>query len=189
MCVFDCRDTIFLIGLACAVNVVFYVETHPGLAGSGWLTKYFHTPDASDPIFDVGFLCTTPLYTILAENHVYNDIFAGLNSFFLFLSLPYVLKLTFWDADYTLGFRMTATQIFRACCGFFTFLPPSKEFLTSYWDYPEAIYCVMGTVDCTVQPDRASPLPFVTFFSGHVAMCVIIGVSTAQSDRRAKRSG
>lgn len=94
---------------------------------------------------------------------------------FIFMSLPYVLKVTFWQADYTLAFRVIATQLFRAFCGFFTFLPPSREFLPSYWDYPEAIYCVAGTMDCSIPPDRNNPAPFVTFFSGHVAMVVIIG--------------
>eukprot|EP00520_Triparma_pacifica_P018764 CAMPEP_0118632992 /NCGR_PEP_ID=MMETSP0785-20121206/747_1 /TAXON_ID=91992 /ORGANISM="Bolidomonas pacifica, Strain CCMP 1866" /LENGTH=323 /DNA_ID=CAMNT_0006523813 /DNA_START=151 /DNA_END=1119 /DNA_ORIENTATION=- len=126
-------------------------------------------------IFDVGFLITTPIYKVLAAHDKINDFCAGLNSLGIFLAFPYVLKTTFWSADYTLAFRIIATQLFRAFCGFFTFLPPSNEFLPSYWDYPEAIYCVAGTVDCSVPPDRNDPLSFVTFFSGHVAMTVIIG--------------
>jgi hypothetical protein len=182
-----------LVFLAIAVNLVFYVETHPGLAGSTWIAQYFLVPSdaaygssadggsadcSAAPaagIWDVGFLVTTPLHTLLDGSYKLNDAMAGANSLFLFMSLPYVLKTTFWEADYTLGFRMVATQMFRSWCGFFTFLPPSREFLPSYWDYPEAIYCVLGTVDCSVPPDKATPLPFVTFFSGHVAMAVIIG--------------
>jgi hypothetical protein len=170
------RDLVFLVILVVALHVVFYVETHPGLSGSLWLVKVFAPEDSTDkPIFDVGFLITTPLYKILASSDFINDIFAGLNSLFIFMSLPYVLKVTFWQADYTLAFRVIATQLFRAFCGFFTFLPPSREFLPSYWDYPEAIYCVAGTMDCSIPPDRNNPAPFVTFFSGHVAMVVIIG--------------
>ena len=30
-------------------------------------------------------------------------------------------------------------------------------------------------MDCSIPPDRNNPAPFVTFFSGHVAMVVIIG--------------
>ena len=132
------RDLVFLVILAVALHVVFYVETHPGLSGSLWLVKVFSPEDSTDsPIFDVGFLITTPLYKILAASNFYNDVFAGLNSLFIFMALPYVLKVTFWQADYTLAFRIIATQLFRAFCGFFTFLPPSREFLPSYWDYPE----------------------------------------------------
>ena len=69
---------------------------------------------------------------------------------------------------------MIVTQLFRSFCGWFTFLPPSKEFLPSFYDYPEAIYCIIGTVDCSGDPREQEQLPFVTFFSGHVAMAVIL---------------
>jgi len=174
------RDVFFIFWVAVALSIVFWVESHPGISGSAWLVNYFHEPKNEEgpnsSIFDFGFLITTPLYRLLsADDNLLNDVLAGINSALLFLALPYVFKTTFWDADYTLGFRVVATQLFRATCGFFTFLPPSPEFLPSYWDCPEAIYCIVGTVDCSVPPDRSSPLPFVTFFSGHVATCVIIG--------------
>ena len=70
----------------------------------------------------------------------------------------YVIKVTWWDADYTLAFRMIMTQLFRSFCGWFTFLPPSPDFLPSYYDFPEASKCDL--IDqmkfmCILYPVRA----------------------------------
>jgi hypothetical protein len=67
---------------------------------------------------------------------------------------------------------MVVTQLFRSFCGWFTFLPSSSEFIPSLYDFPEAMYCIRGTVNCN-EPIKDT-LPFVTFFSGHVAMAVIL---------------
>ncbi|GMH65359.1 hypothetical protein TrLO_g12696 [Triparma laevis f. longispina] len=99
----------------------------------------------------------------------------------------YPLKVTFWDADYTLIFRCLATQAFRGFCATFTFLPVSSEFLPSYYDWPEAVHCLnsMEGVDCSDsalsrwwtgragEADKPPVMPFLTFFSGHVAITVI----------------
>ena len=59
---------------------------------------------------DSGFVITTPLYQILKENRPLNDLLALVNSILLFIPLYYLLKVTFWDADYTLAFRMVSTS-------------------------------------------------------------------------------
>ena len=175
------RDLIFVICGSIALQVCFLVESSAGGAPSpGGLLKAFVThfspgvPKSTEAIVDSGFFITTPLYLYLKDHRDMNDCLAGLNSFFLLIATFYAIKVTFWHADYTLAFRLIAVQLFRSFCGWFTYLPPSKEFLLSYYDYPEAIYCVTGTADCSKDPSEEPSLPFVTFFSGHVAMATII---------------
>jgi len=171
------RDIIFVITCSFLSKLLMSVETHPG--DTTLIQRLFgdaifgDTNIHTDTIVDSGFILTTPLYNILKNNRVLNDVLAALNSMALFVANLYPLKVTFYDADYSLAFRMVATQVFRGFCGWFTFLPPSKEFLPSYYDFPESIYCLAGTVDCT-KPLSDEPLPFLTFFSGHVAMTVIM---------------
>jgi len=120
-----------LVTLALGAKISYartFDKTHP-LAKQRYNSHPLSQPHSQCASLISGFAITTPLYNLLSDSTFYNDVFAGLNSFFLLLALPYVLKTTFWNADYTLAFRMVATQVFRAGCGFFTFLPPSKEFL------------------------------------------------------------
>mmetsp|Transcript_541 Transcript_541/g.723 ORF Transcript_541/g.723 Transcript_541/m.723 type:complete len:298 (+) Transcript_541:50-943(+) len=88
----------------------------------------------------------------------------------LVIPFVYVLKVTLWYGDYSLAFRLLATWLFRSLCGWFTYLPPDPSFLMSIYDLPEFLFCVFGSCE----PVQDSNLPFVSFFSGHVASTVII---------------
>lgn len=85
---------------------------------------------------------------------------------------------TWWKGDFRLSFRLIATHLFRSLCGWFTYLPPDTEFLSSNWDFPEIFLCLLK--DCSaksqnVQNGQAAVIvPFVTFFSGHIATILII---------------
>jgi hypothetical protein len=201
------RDFLFLILATFALKLVFLVESNPGQTSS-LLARFLHgstsipfsyianSLPAAEPgglvpgaIVDSGFQFTGPLHRFLERSPVWNDVLAALNSLGLLAVLWYPLKATFWDGDHTLSFRLINTQLFRAFCASFTFLPPSGEFLPSFFDFPEALHCLSG-VDCSSSPlllalksspvdiimeaQRPPVLPFVTFFSGHVAMTVII---------------
>jgi hypothetical protein len=111
------RDALFLLFLGSALKIAFFVETHPGAAGSEFIHSYFmpNEPSSTENIVDSGFVITTPLYTFLEKNNAINDQLALFNSIGLFLPLLYAIKVTFWDADYTLGFRIIVTQLFRSC--------------------------------------------------------------------------
>ena len=56
---------------------------------------------------------------------------------------------------------------------FFRYLPPDPAFLMSYYDFPEVFLCLFHH-DCTTVSEAPSYVPFVTFFSGHIATIVII---------------
>ena len=190
------------------MKLVLLVETHPGqqmnmlsnfVQGTpslpfsyvpASLTGLYHSGDFdTEPgmIVDSGFQITTPLHTYFKSSPLANDVWALVNTMGLVAMLWYPVKTIFWDADYTLAFRMVSCQLFRAFCATFTFLPPSDEFLPSYYDFPEALYCLQGA-DCSnsalsawwegrfytkVHASGPPEMPFVTFFSGHVAMAVI----------------
>ena len=53
-----------------------------------------------------------------------------------------------------------------------SYLPPDPEFLMSYYDFPETFLCLFQ--DCSLSnPQVPTSVPFVTFFSGHIATIVI----------------
>ena len=95
------RDAIFLLVFGACLQIVFWVETHPGSSGSQFITKYFtpNQPSANTEIVDSGFVITTPLYNYLEANKAANDWCAFFNSIFLFVPMMYALKVTFWDAE------------------------------------------------------------------------------------------
>ncbi|EED86264.1 predicted protein, partial [Thalassiosira pseudonana CCMP1335] len=110
---------------------------------------------------DAGFVLTTPIHRYLSQNRNINDVLAMLNSVLLTIPLAYVVYVTLWRGDFTLSFRLLSTHLFRSFCGWFTYLPPDSEFLMSYYDFPEVFL-------------SPSSVPFVTFFSGHIATICII---------------
>ena len=188
------------------MKLVLLVETNPGRQMSMLSTFVSGSPSLpfsyafdglyssgdfdTEPgmIVDSGFQITTPLHSYFKHSPLANDVWALVNTLGLFVMLWYPAKTVFWDADYTLVFRAVTCQLFRAFCATFTFLPPSDEFLPSYFDFPEALYCGMGA-DCSdsalsawmngreytkVRESGPPEMPFLTFFSGHVAMAVIV---------------
>jgi len=115
-------------------------------------------------------MLTTPLYTFLAENRDWNDLLAAINSFALVLPAVYVTYVTVWIGDYSLVFRIIFAQLLRSFCGWFTYLPPDPNYLSSYYDFPDIVHCLFQ--ECSGAP---KVLPFVSFFSGHVCTMVISG--------------
>ena len=195
------RDFIFIISATLILRFLYYLEAHPGEQMSlleDVLYVKLQGSDAASPsagpasddfgIVDTGFLLTRRLHAYLEANPIVNDVCALLNTLFCAGIGYYPLRVTFWDADYTLIFRCLATQAFRGFCATFTFLPPSPQFLPSYYDWPEAVHCLntLEGVDCSDSAlsrwwynrpgvaDKPPVMPFLTFFSGHVAITVII---------------
>lgn len=152
-----------------------YVERYAGdadIRGANSVEPLASSGNSGDTIMDAGFILTAPLNRFLAEHRTWNDAFAFINSIVLVLPAVYAAKVTLWNGDYTLAFRIIATHLFRSFCGWFTFLPPPKDFLMSFYDFPEVVHCCFQ--DCsTTMIQQEQVLPFVTFFSGHVATCVI----------------
>ena len=101
-------------------KLLMSVETHPG--DTSMLERVFgdlfgEGSFKTDHIVDSGFILTTPLYNLLRDNRSLNDGLALLNSLALFVACLYPMKVTFYDADYSIAFRMIATQLFRGFCG------------------------------------------------------------------------
>lgn len=163
------RDFLFVIAGGIALRIISYVETH----AADYNGKQ-DTSNSSQGIMDAGYVLTSPLYEILKGNRQLNDFLALLNTIMLVIPSIYTLRVTFWDGDYTLSFRLIATQLFRSFCGWFTFLPPDPSFLMSIYDYPEIFQCMFQMEHCIEQQQSATFLPFVSFFSGHVASTVIV---------------
>jgi hypothetical protein len=100
---------------------------------------------------------------------------AGLNSFILIVPSIYAAYVTVWKGDYSCVFRILSVQLLRALCGWFTYLPPDPSYLNSYYDFPDFVQCLFQ--DCHAADQGVAPevLPFVSFFSGHVATMVVVG--------------
>ena len=67
-------------------------------------------------------------------------------------------------------------QLLRAFCGWYTYLPPDPTYLSSNYDFPDFVHCLFQecSQDASNGGQEAS-LPFVSFFSGHVATMVVAG--------------
>jgi len=163
------RDFLFVIAGGIALRIISYVETHAADHNGNE-----HSNISSTGIMDAGYVLTIPIYEILKANNKLNDILAFLNTIMLIIPSIYTLYITFWDGDYSLSFRLIATQLFRSFCGWFTFLPPDPSFLMSVYDYPEIFQCMFQMDHCIEQQQSSNFLPFVSFFSGHVASTVIV---------------
>jgi len=164
------RDVIFLIMGALALQVIGYVETNAydaSLRGGGAAT------DSGSPIgvVDTGFFLTARLHAFLERNRHWNDVLAGVNSLVLVVPSVYAAYTMLWVGDFSLVFRLLATQLLRSFCGWFTYLPPDPEYLMSYYDFPDVFQCFVK--DCSGDPAKQEVLPFVSFFSGHVGTIVI----------------
>jgi PAP2 superfamily C-terminal len=185
------RDVILLLVGCVAISIIGFVETHAMDADARVVFKFagvvsaFDMPANPHGIVDTGFLITYPLYKFLEENRDWNDWLAGLNSFILLLPSIYAAYVTVWKGDYSCVFRILAVQLLRAMCGWFTYLPPDPSYLNSYYDFPDFVQCLFK--DCHADNTSAGPevLPFVSFFSGHVATMVVVGNDMAlQSSTR-----
>ncbi len=165
------RPLFVLFGAGLVMNFSMYVEEHP----TGGV------PDG-DPntILDTGFVATRNAHQYLLNHRFINDIAAFGNSILVVFALVYVGYIALWIGDFGLTFRLLSCQFFRAYCGWFTYLPPSPEFLQSNYDVPELFNSgAIGQMlqlkfPVTVVDGEAGLIPFVSFFSGHVANIVIV---------------
>jgi len=153
-------DFLLLLGVALAITT--YAEANAA-----------HAQEASVTITDTGFLVTTKLHEILEKNRNLNDWLAFINSLALIVPLLYSVYVTSRLGDYDLIFRIIAAQLLRSFCGFFTHITPDQHYLASNYDYPDIIHCLFFK-DCA-SGTEPEVMPFISFFSGHVANMVIAG--------------
>ena len=170
------RDVVFLILGAIALQLIGYVETNAYDASlrTGWGgSDSSCAAGGGNPVgvVDTGFFLTKPLYEFLARNRSWNDVAAGVNSLALAVPSVYAAYTMLWVGDFSLVFRLLTAQLLRSFCGWFTYLPPDNEYLMSYYDFPDVFQCLAK--DCSGDPAKEPVLPFVSFFSGHVATIVI----------------
>lgn len=169
------RDVIFIFAGAIAFALVAYVETHASNADNrlpyAFKVELDTSADKHRRIVDAGFILTSPMHSYLSRHREINDALALCNSLLLTLPLVYVIYVTSWKGDFRLSFRLIATHLFRSLCGWFTYLPPDSDFLSSSYDFPEIFFCLFD--DCSNNRISAAG-NFVTFFSGHIATIVLI---------------
>eukprot|EP00978_Attheya_sp_CCMP212_P000966 scaffold2027_cov52-Attheya_sp.AAC.1 len=168
------RDVIFLLMGVVALQIVAYIETHAadadirgGEADSGGEKNQCG-------IVDAGFILTAPINSFLSAHRGWNNALALLNSLVLIVPTVYTVYVTLWKGDYTLSFRLIASQLFRSLCGWFTYLPPDPTFIMSYYDFPEVAQCLFRDCPPAEEISKSDVLPFVSFFSGHVATTVTV---------------
>lgn len=132
-------------------------------------------------IVDTGFVLTRRIHAFLYANPFANDLCALINTLVYTPMMLYIGYVTLWLGDYGLIFRMAFTTVIRAGCGWFTYLPASAEYLQSDFDFPDALtsgaiekLIVTGTWPVS-HPGGGELIPFVSFFSGHVANMVMVG--------------
>ncbi|KAK1285072.1 hypothetical protein QJS10_CPB20g00764 [Acorus calamus] len=110
---------------------------------------------SSSPPFDIGFILTRPLHSLLAASPSLNSLFAALNTLFVGMQTAYII----WTLLLEGRPRPTIAALFMFTCrgimGYSTQLPLPQGFLGSGVDFP------VGNVS------------FFLFFSGHVAGAVI----------------
>ena len=164
------RDFIFVVLGCVAISIVSYVETHAPDVEKRVSPAHLVSVNPYG-IVDTGYILTQPLYEWLKEHRDWNDFLAALNSSLLVIPVLYLLYVTIWKGDYSLSFRVISVQLLRSFCGWFTYLPPDPTYLNSYFDFPDFAHCLYR--ECKGQiPDA---MPFVSFFSGHVASTAVIG--------------
>ena len=169
------RDIIFVVAGAIAFALVAYVEKNASNAANrlphAFKVELDRSVDEQRRIIDAGFILTRPMHSYLSRHREFNDALALGNSLLLTLPMVYVIYVTSWKGDFRLSFRLIATHLFRSLCGWFTYLPPDSEFLSSLYDFPEIFFCLFD--DCASNRISAAG-NFVTFFSGHVSTVVLI---------------
>ena len=172
------RDFLLVVIGCLALTAISYVETHASEERHVPFQKQMSTLNVTvtttnHGIVDTGFSMTTPIYEFLKiHRHSYNDFFAFCNSVILLIPGVYGAY-TVYVGDYSYIFRILFTQLLRSFCGWATYLPPSNEYLMSYYDFPDVVQCLSGQANCSADyrdesADDIEVLPFVSFFSGHV---------------------
>ena len=165
------RDVIFLLLGCLALSIVSYVETHAPDAQKRLSPVTQAVSLNPYGIVDTGYILTQPLYEWLREHRDWNDLLAAVNSMVLVIPSLYILHVTIWRGDYSLSFRIISVQLLRSFCGWFTYLPPDPTYLNSYFDFPDIAHCLYQ--EC--QGHIPEAMPFVSFFSGHVASMAVVG--------------
>jgi len=178
------RDVFFLVLGCIATSIIGFVESHAADASQrfpltlklmGYTTDYVVDNQSPFGIVDTGFILTQPLYEWLKIHRDWNDLFAALNSLVLVPPFVYMAYVTVWKGDYTCSFRVLAVQLLRAFCGWFTYLPPDPTYLNSYFDFPDIVQCLFQDCRASQVDELPTVMPFVSFFSGHVATMVVCG--------------
>ena len=179
------RDVFFIMLGSVAMSIIGYVETNAMYVEKRTSATFIGNTELVDNnnplgIVDTGYILTYPLYEYLKANRDINDWFAFMNSVILILPSIYITYVTVWKGDYSCVFRVLAVQMLRSFCGWFTYLPPDPSYLNSYYDFPDFVQCLFK--DCQAEEnDTPELLPFVSFFSGHVATMVVVGNHMALS--------
>ena len=143
------RDCLLLLVRCVSIAIISYVETHAatganGSSSSSPTISTSATTTTSHGIHDTGFAITATLYKFLQEHrHTYNDVFACLNSLLLLVPVTYGITKIYYG-DYSYIFRVLFTELLRSFCGWATYLPPSSEYLMSYYDFQDIDECLFG---------------------------------------------
>jgi len=175
------RDLIFVIMGCIAISIVSYVETYAPDAKARYspygYEHHQHEQYSGNPygIVDTGYILTHPLYEWLRMNRNWNDTLAVMNSIALVIPSFYVLYITNWKGDYSLSFRIIFVQLLRSFCGWFTYLPPDPTYLNSRFDFPDLVHCLFQECETASGSTSNEVMPFVSFFSGHVASLAVVG--------------
>jgi len=190
------RDVFFLVLGSIVLAIISFVETYAMDADARYVSHFYHhdgdderrRPTNPQGIIDTGYLVTYPLYAYLKVHRDVNDLLAGVNSLVLVLPGLYLGWTTVVRGDYSCVFRILAVQLLRSLCGWCTYLPPDPTYLNSVYDFPDFVHCLVRECrphgDDDVGGGGAAPpdvLPFVSFFSGHVATLVVVGNHMALS--------
>lgn len=100
------RDLFFLVVGCIALRIIWTVESTSIYNENDNSVERASTAVCAPPrqrIIDSGFILTSSLHDFLANNREWNDFFAALNSIFLAIPFAYVIKVTLWYGDYSLG--------------------------------------------------------------------------------------
>lgn len=147
--------------------------------------ELLHPPDKPGEIFDLGFKLTQQIHDFLAREAFWNDFFAGANTVFsMFMGLyPFYVAL-FKDQ---IGSLLAGLVVFgaRSLCGLLTTMPVHREYLPSAADWPNCVWGA-GAPGHALLPAgffSAKDTGFFTFFSGHVAVPMLLVVKLGREGR------
>ena len=183
------RPLLVLILVGFVTQITLYVEMKPtrgveDIASLSGKTQTAFKVDKSG-IVDSGFVATSGLHSMLKKSQFAVDVGALLNSLLVIGCQAYCAYIGLWEGEFGLAFRITFAAWLRAFCGWFTYLPASKEYLQSNYDFPDLLFSGAAqsvmfngtfplTPPCTSSGDDCEVPPFVSFFSGHVANTVMV---------------
>ena len=132
------RPVVVIFVIFAVSNITLLVENNPTRGSTDFGgTVANDLPVDTTKIVDTGFVLTKNFHAYFANNQLWVDVGALLNTLLVVGCQAYAGYMSFWVGDHGLMFRILFAACLRGFCGWFTYLPASSEYLQSQYDFPD----------------------------------------------------